>query len=238
MKRVIFVIHRRKVVAALALSLMAFLNISYAATIAAPSTVVSTIPESFSVDAANLLVSPNNNAVQFSSSTQATFGDFKTTATYDTEKLALLMGISSETLSNADFFAFDANNGSVGFEDSVWFFSDGVNSLNHVHDFSDGENGPMLINGGRINIGTEYNAIFGTSFANGTDFGVILFDLSSFGIDVNNTDFQFSLQGGGISCGTECPDVTFVGAVVPIPPASMLFFSALLGAFGLKQRKA
>jgi hypothetical protein len=220
-----------------AFSFIAFVEISFAAIIATPVSVVSTTPDSFSVDAANLLVTPNNTPVQYSSSTQATYGGFHATAAYDSTALSSLMGVSAETLSRANFVAFDANNGGGGFEDSIWSFSDGVNSINHVHDYADGPNGPVIANSSRFDVGAEYNDIFGTTYANSMDFGVILFDLAASGVDVNSPDFRVSLQGGGLTCGYECPDVTFMGSVVPIPAAFWLFASAI-GGFGfLTHRK-
>ena len=206
----------------------------YAAVITQPGILISTNPASFSIDAANLLANPNNNPVQFLSGTQATFGSFQSIVTYDSNDLALLLGVSLATLVNTDFIAFDSNginSGGGGFEDSVWSFTDGLNTLNHNHDFLDGQNGPVLANNEQLNIGVQYNSLFGTSFAGGLDFGVILFDLSSFGIDVTSPDFQVTLQGGGLSCGNECPDVTFMGtaSTVPIASAALLLFTGLLG---------
>ena len=213
----------------------------YAEIIGQPGILISTNPASFSIVAENILANPNNTPVEFSSDTQAIFGGFKSIANSDSNDLALLLGVSLATLSNTDFIAFDGNgidSGGGGFEDSVWSFTDGVNTLNHSHDFLDGQNGPVLANSAQIDIGVQYNSLFGTSFASGFDFGVILFDLSSFGIDVTSTSFQVALQGGGLSCGNECPDVTFMGTVsaVPVPPALLLFFTGLLVLFGFKRQ--
>ncbi len=218
--------------------------VSYAAaitTISQPTTLISTNPELFASDAANLVVNPNNNAVQFSRNTQATFGSFEPISTSDVNNLALLLGVSPAVLFNTDFIAFDDNGvnvGAGGFEDSFWSFTDGVNMLTHNHDFLDGPNGPVLANNERIDVGDQYNSIFGTSFASGEDLGVILFDLSAFGLDVNSSNFRVALEGGGLSCGNECPDVTFMGTVstVPIPPALWLFFGGLLGLLGIARR--
>jgi hypothetical protein len=210
--------------------------------IAQPTILVSTNPASFFIDAANLLVNPNNNPVEFSSSTHAAFGGLEVFRAYDSNNLASLLGVPQTILSNTDFIAFDnngQNSGGGGFEDSVWSFTDGVNSLTHNHDFLDGLNGPVLANNEQLNVGDQYNSVFGTSFSNGEDFGVLLFDLSSSGIDVKSSNFEVTLQGGGLTCGNECPDVTFMGTVstVPIPSALVLFFSGLLGLSSLIRRR-
>jgi hypothetical protein len=206
-----------------------------------PDTLVSATPASFTSDAQKLLGAPDNDIVVFSDSTEATYGAFGTTISYDRNSLASLIDVSLGTLADADFIAFDANGVDAGagqFETSVWTFDDGTTTLVHNHDFFDGSNGPVLANNELVDVGSSYNSLFGTSFANGQDFGVILFDLSDSGIDTANPNFEVTLRGGGTP-GTGAPDVTLLAITnaVPEPSSLALLATGVVGLLAYRRRQ-
>ena len=216
--------------------LLLFSETTNATTIKYSNTLVSVSPSSFTAEASLLLGAPSTNYAVFTSATAATYGNYHSSITYNTSEFLSFLGVSQGIIDKTDFIAFDANNGGSGFEDSIWTFDDGSNSLTHIHNYLDLPNGPVVANIGLFDVGDIYNSLFGTSFSSTTDIGVILFDLSDFGIDTSASNFQVTLQGGGTSCGTECPDVMQMGVVsravsVPAPPTLLLLSVGVVAVF-------
>ena len=73
--------------------------------------------------------------------------------------------------------------------------------------------GAVLANAAREDAGNLYNRLFGTSLAPGTDLGILLLDLASIGIDAATPLLTVTLAGGGEDCGSECPEVLFLGVL-------------------------
>ncbi|MGK7928730.1 MAG: PEP-CTERM sorting domain-containing protein [Spirulina sp.] len=211
----------------LATSFIGVCNPANAISINYANTLVGASPSSFVPSAELLLNQPSTVSPEFSGSQQATYADFDSLLTYDTNTLASLIGISSTLLESADVIAFDANRGGREFESSIWKFEDSDTTLIHTHNILDAPNGPMVVNN-EILGSALYNSIFGTNFDSDTDFGVILFDFAGTGIDTSDADFRITLQGGGTFCGPECPDVAQIG-VLNVPEPSSLVGIVLVG---------
>lgn len=218
---------------ALATSVLGICNDVSAFSIGYSTKLVDVNPSSFAASAELLLNAPLlNTQIQFSSNEQASYGDFDSYINYDTVALTSLIGISPTLLEKADFIAFEFNLGGNGFEDSIWTFEDSDTTLVQEHDFFDTPNNSVLVNTGQLNR-VAYNDLFGSSFASG-DFGVILFDLSSFGVDTSDSNFSVTLQGGGTNCNLECPEIVQFGVISsePIPEPLTILGSATAIAFG------
>ncbi len=185
-----------------------------AADISIPSTVLESEP-SFT-QAEKLLLTPNNSVVEFLNNRSAIYGGFTSSLNPTDAELASLLGVSQSTLSKTDFIVFDAHgtsssSASAGFESSVWSFSDGTNVLNYVHNFGNTPTDPVIADNAIPNAGLKYNSIFGTSYSSQMNFGVLLFDLSGSGIDVNSPAFTINTEGGVEDPST--PDITFLGVI-------------------------
>ncbi len=85
--------------------------------------------------------------------------------------------------------------------------------LSYTHAITSPPGGIVLANNARLNVATAYSALIGAPPAGNTDFGVILFNLSSTGIDVSRPGFRVTLTGSGPNCGNQCPEPTVFAVV-------------------------
>jgi hypothetical protein len=159
---------------------------------------------------------PGQRAVTVTGENLLKFDLFRKLVRYSTAELASLLGVPEEVLKRADFVAVDDNgidSGGGGFESSRWSFSDGTHKKTIAHQFTAIPGGAVLANVAREDAGSLYNRLFGTSLAPGTDLGILLFDLASIGIDAATPLLTVTVAGGGEDCGSECPEVLFLGVV-------------------------
>jgi hypothetical protein len=159
---------------------------------------------------------PGERAVTVTGGNLLKFEAFRKLVRYSTAELASLLGVPEEVLQTADFVAVDHNgidSGGGGFESSRWTFSDGTHTKTIAHHFTAMPGGAVLANAAREDAGNLYNRLFGTSLAPGTDLGILLLDLASIGIDAAAPLLTVTLAGGGEDCGSECPEVLFLGVL-------------------------
>jgi hypothetical protein len=202
----------------IALSISGTSSAAQALVISYPDALVDVNPNSFEVSASKLLGGPFDGSIQFFNS-QATYKEFNSSVNYDLNTFASLIGVSPTVLERGDFIAFDAG-GNLGlFEQSLWIFEDADSTLAYQHEVF-GSTGELILFEGGISI-EAYNDFFGASLPDVGGVSILLFDLSSYGIETRNEEFAATLQAEGSSCATLCPDVpllaTFDSKKVPEP---------------------
>jgi hypothetical protein len=135
--------------------------------------------------------------------------------TFETDRLAQALGVTTAELSKADFFAIEHNSTPRSyFESGEWIFNDGTTSCSIMHDFDNphaGESG--MLKAGYMS-SDHVRELFGITPRSGA-YAFLLFDISTEGLDPYSSDLRVTLKGGSTSTGTPDPDAMGVVRVGP-----------------------
>jgi len=185
----------------------------------------------------DLLGPPTGISIAVSDSQSVEYGSMNDVVSYDSDVLAGALGLSIPELGTVDLLLFDANNNSVGFEQSTITVSGTVNTLTIIHAGINAPATPPVLRNGFMSKNT-FDSLFGANL-DSTHAGFLAFDLSRTGMNVFGSNFTVEIVGGGSSPTAAVPDLAGIGVVnaVPVPPAAWLFGSGLLGLVGIARRK-
>lgn len=155
---------------------------------------------------------------------EATYSGFRVGNVFsiDLPSLATFLGVTEETLAEADFITFERN-GTAGqpFESGMWTFDDGTTSFAVYHDYDNPGEAEDVIAFGNVTR-EECAGFFGFPYtpADG-DFAYLVIKLNASGLDLFSPNLSVTLTAGG-GTGGESPEPDCMAFLrwTPIPTVS------------------
>ncbi len=192
---------------------------------------LSVTPPEFESEALNLLDPHTLDAAEIGDTETVTLGGFSNTVIHDNDSVATLLElINNVNQPEVDFVALDDHGFFAAiFEQAVWIFSDGINTVTTKNASSD------MAGNDPDNVILE-NSFFSDPVNSGEFIGYLLFDFPDT-LNLNSSNFSVQIQGTTGFGGSGVPDVLLF-ARTNIPEPSTILILAVGSLTMLRHRRS